>query len=43
MLEFFGYKIIYLKRISIGNLKLDENLELGQLKEIDINEINKIF
>ncbi|CRH47479.1 pseudouridine synthase [Mycoplasmopsis arginini] len=43
MLEFFGYKIIYLKRISIGNLKLDENLELGQLREIDFNEINKIF
>lgn len=29
-----GNKIVYLKRISIGQLKLDESLELGEYKEL---------
>ncbi|WP_438340642.1 pseudouridine synthase [Mycoplasma sp. 125] len=43
MLNFFGYKITYLKRVSIGTLKLDNNLNLGEIKEICQDEINKIL
>lgn len=34
MFEACGNKVIYLKRLSIGNLKLDENLALGEYREI---------
>ena len=40
MFEHVGNKVIYLKRISIGNLKLGE-LEIGKFKKIDRNEIMK--
>jgi 16S rRNA pseudouridine516 synthase len=39
-----GNKIVYLKRISMGQLQLDESLELGQYKELyddDLEKLNK--
>ena len=39
MLEFIDNKVIYLKRIQIGNLKLPSDLELGEFMEIDPNSI----
>lgn len=35
MFEALGNKVIYLKRICIGSLPLDEGLALGEVKEID--------
>ena len=32
-------EVLYLKRLSIGNLKLDENLELGEYRELTEEEI----
>lgn len=37
-----GNKVLYLKRISIGNLALDENLLPGECREILHKEIEKI-
>ena len=34
-----GNKIIYLKRISMGQLKLDESLELGEYKELSEEDL----
>ncbi len=34
MVEHFNNKVIYLKRVSIGNIELDETLEKGRYKEI---------
>ena len=39
MLEYIDNKVIYLKRIQIGNLKLPQDLELGKFIEIDPNVI----
>ena len=39
-----GNKIVYLKRISMGQLKLDPALELGEYKELydeDLEKLNK--
>jgi len=41
MIEAISNKVIYLKRISIGNLSLPNDLEMGAIKEIMINEIFK--
>ena len=38
----FGYTVIYLKRIQIGGLKLDETLQEGQAREITKEELYKI-
>ena len=43
MLEYVGNEVLELKRVSIGNLNLDEELELGDYREITNNEIEKIF
>lgn len=40
MLEAVDNKVIYLKRLSFGNLKL-EGMELGEVKEVSIEEILK--
>ena len=37
-----GCKVIYLKRLAIGNLELDKYLELGEYKELDEVELNEI-
>jgi len=42
MFEALGNRIIYLKRLSIGGLFLDENLALGECREILHKEIEKI-
>lgn len=38
-----GNKVTYLKRLSMGNLMLDETLPLGQYKQLNDNEIGAIF
>ena len=34
MVEHFNNKVTYLKRVSIGNIELDNSLEKGRYKEI---------
>jgi len=34
MCEYYGVKVEYLKRIAIGDIELDPNLQLGEYKEI---------
>lgn len=43
MAEVVNNKIVYLKRVSIGELALDENLAPGQCREILHKEIEKIY
>ena len=43
MFQALGNEVIFLKRISIGNLDLDENLQPGEYRELSNEEINKIF
>lgn len=38
MLEAVGNKVVYLKRISFGNLKLDD-MELGEVREVNLEDI----
>ncbi|KNF10160.1 ribosomal large subunit pseudouridine synthase B [Gottschalkia purinilytica] len=40
MFQAVDKKVIYLKRISMGALKLDESLKLGDYRELTENEIN---
>ncbi|SFD62003.1 ribosomal small subunit pseudouridine synthase A [Lentibacillus persicus] len=42
MFEAVGKKVIYLKRIQMGSLKLDEELETGKFRELTESEINKL-
>ena len=42
MFESVDKKVIYLKRLSMGKLKLDENLELGEYRELSDEEVNMI-
>lgn len=39
MFESVGKKVVYLKRVSMGPLKLDETLELGEYRELTEEEI----
>lgn len=39
MFEAVGKKVIYLKRISMGPLALDETLELGDYRELTEEEV----
>ncbi|MCP8967503.1 pseudouridine synthase [Ectobacillus ponti] len=39
MFEAVGKKVIYLKRTKMGPLELDEDLELGQYRELDEEEV----
>ena len=43
MLEYVGNEVVELKRVSIGNLSLDEKLELGEYREITNTELEDIF
>jgi len=38
IMEALGYPVLYLKRVRIGNLKLDENLESGEFRELTEEE-----
>lgn len=42
MFEAVDKKVIYLKRLSMGSLQLDEHLKLGQYRELSAEEIEKI-
>ena len=37
-----GCKVVYLKRVAIGGLKLDEYLELGEYRELEVDELEAI-
>lgn len=37
-----GNEVVYLKRISIGSLKLDETLDVGEYRELTKDEIEKL-
>lgn len=43
MFNFFGYNVLFLKRVSIGKLILDNNHKIGELKEISFEDLEKIF
>lgn len=43
MFHAVGKEVIYLKRLAIGNLKLDPTLALGQTRLLTAEEITKIF
>lgn len=43
MFESVGKKVTYLKRISMGSLKLDETLELGDYRELTENELESLI
>lgn len=42
MFESVGKKVVYLKRLSMGKLKLDESLDLGEYRELTEEEIKLI-
>ena len=42
MMKALGTTVTYLKRLSIGNLKLDENLKLGEYRYLTDDELNKL-
>ncbi|MCV3734540.1 rRNA pseudouridine synthase [Ureaplasma miroungigenitalium] len=39
MLTFFGYKVVFLKRISFGKINLPDDLLKGQIREFDPQKI----
>ncbi|OIK12811.1 16S rRNA pseudouridine(516) synthase [Bacillus sp. MUM 116] len=43
MFESVGKKVVYLQRISMGSLKLDETLELGEYRELTDEEIELLI
>lgn len=42
MFEAVGKRVTYLKRLSMGNLKLDDNLELGEYRELTAEELARL-
>ena len=42
MFESVGKKVVYLKRLSMGKLKLDETLDLGEYRELTDDEVKLI-
>ena len=42
MFESVGKKVVYLKRLSMGKLKLDEGLALGKYRELTEEEVKMI-
>lgn len=42
MFQAVGKEVIYLKRIAMGELKLDESLELGEFRELKTDELRII-
>lgn len=43
MFEKINNKVIYLKRISFGSIKLDETLELGKYRVLTFNEVSTLY
>ena len=42
MFEAINKKVVYLKRVRMGNLELDESLQTGQVREMSEKEIQKL-
>ena len=42
MFEAVDNEVVYLKRLSMGSLVLDENLELGEVRELTEDEIDAL-
>jgi 16S rRNA pseudouridine516 synthase len=42
MCERVGKNVIYLKRVAIGSLSLDESLGLGEIRELTAAEMEKL-
>ena len=42
MFEAVDNEVVYLKRLSMGSLVLDENLELGEVRELTEDEIDEL-
>jgi 16S rRNA pseudouridine516 synthase len=42
IMEEIGNPVLYLKRVRIGNLKLDESLEAGEFRELTESEISNL-
>ena len=40
MFEAVGKNVLYLKRVQMGGLKLDESIELGEYRELTEEEID---
>ena len=38
-----GKNVLYLRRVAIGALKLDENLAVGEMRELTEEELKKVF
>ncbi|WP_053364391.1 pseudouridine synthase [Bacillus sp. FJAT-27251] len=43
MFQAVGKRVVYLKRLTMGPLKLDETLELGEYRELDEDEIRQLM
>lgn len=43
MFAHFGLKVIYLKRLSMGNIKLDANLKIGEYRALTDEEIDALL
>lgn len=43
MCERVGKTVTYLKRVAIGNLKLDESLEKGEVRELTKDELDMLY
>ena len=43
MFESLDNKVIYLKRIRIGGVRLDESLKIGEVRELDENEKDRLL
>ena len=42
IMEELGHPVLYLKRVRIGSLKLDESLEAGEFRELTEEELKKL-
>jgi 16S rRNA pseudouridine516 synthase len=42
MFEMLGKNVTYLKRLAIGDIKLDDKLEIGEYRELSFDELGKL-
>lgn len=43
MLKAVGCYVVYLKRVAIGDLKLDQSLKSGEYRNLTVDEINMLL
>ena len=43
MFQAVGKRVVYLKRVSMANLELDETLELGEYRELTDEELEQLM